>query len=279
MQTAEDYYDHLSRNPAVSSGDTNLDELLHGGFHKDSTNFLFGTQNIISLILMKTVVNFISVNYNPQSEGNHVLYIDGDVLFNPCFIAKIAAIKHVSPSFVMDRIKSVSLPEFEQAVRKINENNQTTDLQRFRLIIVTGLAHSVQNFKQRTSMNHFSGSAEFFRIKTILGYLNRIRRFTNPVIILTGSAHPKYPNFSTGGNLITHISSIVIHIQEEKNCIDYTLIHHPFLPNQTIKTWKSADVRNLAKGTRNYSSKNQNITLDAYFQNSSLRKGRKINHG
>ena len=86
--------------PLVSSGDAMLDELLDGGFRRDSIYLLIGDRKLTTKVLITTSVSlFVDRNFN-----KYLAFIDGNNRFNPYTISKLAISKKMSPTRVLEHI-------------------------------------------------------------------------------------------------------------------------------------------------------------------------------
>lgn len=93
-----DEHNNKKELPLVSSGDTMLDELLEGGFRKDTIYLLIGDRKLTSKVLVTTSVSaFIDRNFN-----KFVAFVDGNNRFNPYTISKLATHRKMSPTRVLE---------------------------------------------------------------------------------------------------------------------------------------------------------------------------------
>ncbi|MFW9820974.1 MAG: hypothetical protein ACFFE5_15320, partial [Candidatus Thorarchaeota archaeon] len=68
----------------ISSGDSTLDELLSGGFHRNLVYLLYGDKKLTTNILLTTAVIAQKASTNGGiGEGIRVAFIDGNNRFNP----------------------------------------------------------------------------------------------------------------------------------------------------------------------------------------------------
>jgi len=65
-----------------SSGDSNLNELLSGGFHHDLIYLLYGDKRIIATILQKTAV----LSFKNKGFSKKVAYVDDINRFTPIIL-------------------------------------------------------------------------------------------------------------------------------------------------------------------------------------------------
>lgn len=211
----------------ISSGDTTLDELLLGGFHRDIVYLLYGDKQITTNVLLTTAVIVQKAFDNGGlGEGIKVAFIDGNNRFNPYNISKFAVSQNLSPRIVLENILISRAFTWDQMV-EILENKLST-LEDVKVVLISGITTLFEGYEKQTFED---------LLRTIDGIKKMLWK-TNPLIIITAPLH-EYSLFRPkGGKILSHFGNVLIMIKDEDRFTEYTLVQHPYLPENRLKKWK-----------------------------------------
>lgn len=207
--------------PLVSSGDTTLDELLKGGFRKDFLYLLYGDRKVISNILMKTaVLLFIDKVFTQKAA-----FVDGSNRFNPYQVSKFAVSHGLSPKDVLENILIARAFTYEQMIELLE--NRISQLNDIRAVLISGITTLWPNYELRT----------FEELNKAIQGIKEIMERVAPLIIITAPLHQYSAIKPIGGHNLTHFGHVLVLIENQERCCEYSLIQHPFLPETTLKRW------------------------------------------
>lgn len=279
MITAQEYYEELSKNPPIPSGDIAVDTLLRGGFIPGPVYLLYGPSSLLTHILLRTAVNALS----PQTDGgaavSQIAYIDGENTFNPYFLSKYAISKQMDPNFVLNHILVSRVFTWNQMVEVVEE--KVAALEHVDLILISGLTSMFEeNFEAipHQMPSHAKGSAfppkqkvnwnTFQDLNRMINGLKRIIERSNPLIIMTGPINSHSRVRPVGGQILTHFGGVLLEIDDQERFLDYTLQQHPCLPYQKERIWRTVLQQEKSQLKRSLLRDPHNLTLDAFFQKS-----------
>ncbi len=249
MMTFDSGLKVLKRNnhfPLISSGDTTLDELLSGGFHRDLVYLLYGDKKLTTNILLTTAVIVQKASCNGGlGEGIRTAFIDGNNRFNPYNVSKFAVSQDLSPRKVLERILISRAFTWDQMV-EILENRLST-LEDVKVVLISGITTLFEGYEKQTFED---------LLRTIDG-IKQILWKTKPLIIITAPLH-EYSLFRPkGGKILSHFGNVLVMINDDERYVEYTLIQHPYLPENVLKKWNPRTSKKKVPL--------KNTTLDMWF--------------
>jgi len=236
-------YRKNKRVPLVSSGDSTLDELLgEGGFHKDLVYLLYGDKKKTSNILLTTSVIAQKSFANGGLGEIKVAYIDANNRFNPYNVSKFAVSQNLSPRKVLENIFIARAFTWDQMVELLE--NRLSKLEDIKVVLISGITTLFQSYEKQT----------FEDLLRAISGIKAILSKTNPLIVLTAPMNEYSLYKPNGGKILSHFGSVLIMINEDERYTEYTLVQHPFLPENRLLKWKPrSPKRNLANTSKNTS--------------------------
>ncbi len=196
-----------------------LDELLEGGFQKDTIYLLIGDRKLTSKVLVTTSVSaFVDRNFN-----KFVAFVDGNNRFNPYNISKLAISRKMSPTRVLERILISRAFTYDQMVEILE--NKITDLENVEILLISGITSMWPNYEQHT----FEELA-----RTIKG-IKKVMEKSKPLIVITAPRNTYSKIKPVGGNSLYHFGHALVLMEQTKREIVYTLLQHPSMPEKQIK--------------------------------------------
>ncbi len=231
--------------PLISSGDSTLDELLGGGFHKDLVYLLYGNKNKTTNVLLTTaVISQRAFTNGGLGDGIKIAFIDGNNRFNPYNVSRFAVSQKLSPQKVLENIIIARAFTWDQMVELLE--NRLSKLDDVRVVLISGITTLFQHEKQT-----FEGL-----LKAING-IKQILSKTKPLILITAPLN-EYSLFRPkGGKILSHFGNVLVMINDDERYTEYSLIQHPFLSENRILKWKPRKPKKKAPL--------RNMTLDSYF--------------
>ncbi|MFX1357688.1 MAG: hypothetical protein ACFFA8_10405 [Promethearchaeota archaeon] len=231
--------------PPISSGDTTLDELLGGGgFHKDLVYLLYGdkeTKRRITNVLLTTAVNaqksFVNGGFGDRIK---VAFVDANNHFNPYNVGKYAVSQHLSPKQVLENIQVARAFTWDQMVELLE--NKLSKLEHIKVVLISGITTLFHGYEKQTFED---------LLKAISG-IKKILERTNPLIVITAPLN-EYSSFRPkGGKILSHFGNVLILIREGKRNVEYHLVQHPYLAENSLLKWKPKEPKmNLSKALKN----------------------------
>ncbi|MFX1391143.1 MAG: hypothetical protein ACFE9Z_13845 [Promethearchaeota archaeon] len=232
--------------PLISSGDTTLDELLSGGFHRDIVYLLYGDKKLTTNILLTTAVIVQKAFDNGGlGEGIKIAFIDGNNRFNPYNVSKFAVSQNLSPRKVLERILISRAFTWDQMVEILE--NKLSELEDVKVVLISGITSMFESYEKKTFED---------LLRTIDG-IKAILWKTNPLIIITAPLHENSLFRPKGGKILSHFGNVLIMIKDDNRFIEYTLVQHPYLPENSLKKWKPRTSKKKVPL--------KNTTLDSWF--------------
>ena len=242
-------YNKNKRIPSISSGDSSLDEILGDkGFQKDLIHLLYGDKKKCANILLTTAV-LAQKSYNNGGFGEEtkVAFIDANNRFNPYNVSKFAVSQNLSPKKVLENILIARAFTWDQMVELLE--NRLSKLEDIKVVLISGITTLFQDYQKQT-------------FEDLLRAINGIKEIlykTKPLIILTAPMNEYSLYKPNGGKILSHFGSVLIMINEDERYTEYSLVQHPFLPENRLLKWKPRiPKRNLAETSKN-------TTLDCWF--------------
>ena len=242
-------YNKNKRIPSISSGDSSLDEILGDkGFQKDLIHLLYGDKKKCANILLTTAV-LAQKSYNNGGFGEEtkIAFIDANNRFNPYNVSKFAVSQNLSPKKVLENILIARAFTWDQMVELLE--NRLSKLEDIKVVLISGITTLFQDYQKQT-------------FEDLLRAINGIKEIlykTKPLIILTAPMNEYSLYKPNGGKILSHFGSVLIMINEDERYTEYSLVQHPYLPENRLLKWKPRiPKRNLAETSKN-------TTLDCWF--------------
>ena len=236
------------RLPLISSGDTTLDELLSGGFHRNLNYLIYGDKKKTTNVLLTTAVIAQESRTNGGlGEGIKVAFIDGNNRFNPYNISKYAVSRHLSPRKVLESIIIARAFTWDQMVELLE--NRLSKLEDVKVVLISGITNLFQSYEKRT----------FEDLLRAISGIKRIMERAKPLIVLTAPIN-EYSSFRPkGGKILSHFGSVLAMINDDERYTEYVLVQHPYLPENRVLKWKPRKPR------KSLSNPSKNTKLDCWF--------------
>ena len=239
----------LKRNnhlPLISSGDTTLDELLSGGFHRDLVYLLYGDKKLTTNILLTTaVIAQKSFNNGGFGEDIRVAFIDGNNRFNPYNVSKFAVSQNLSPRKVLENILISRAFTWDQMVEILE--NRLSILEDVKVVLISGITTMFESYEKQT-------------FEDLLGTIDGIKSIlwkANPLIIITAPLHEHSLFRPKGGKILSHFGNVLVMINDDDRYVEYTLVQHPYLPEKRLRKWKPRTPKKKVPL--------KNTTIDSWF--------------
>lgn len=211
----------------ISSGDSTLDELLSGGFHRDLVYLLYGDRTLTTNILLTTtVISQKAISMRGLGEGIRVAFIDGNNRFNPYNVSKFAVTQNLSPRKVLENILISRAFTWDQMV-EILENRLST-LEDVKVVLISGITTLFESYEKQTFED---------LLRTIDG-IKQILWKTNPLIIITAPLNEHSLFRPKGGKILSHFGNVLVMINDDDRYVEYMLVQHPYLPENRLLKWK-----------------------------------------
>ena len=237
--------EHRSKKelPLVSSGDAMLDELLDGGFQKDTIYLLIGDRKLTTKVLVTTSVSaFVDRNFN-----KFVAFIDGNNRFNPYSISKLAISRKLSPTRVLEHILISRAFTYDQMIEILE--HRITDLENAEILLISGITSMWPNYEQHT----------FEEMSRAFNGIKKVVEKLKPLIIITAPRNAYSEIKPVGGNSLYHFGHALVLMEQTEREIVYTLLQHPSMPEKQIKK------QILRKPKRGMRPPIKNKTLDTWI--------------
>ncbi|MFX0021758.1 MAG: hypothetical protein ACFE9S_05495 [Candidatus Hermodarchaeota archaeon] len=211
----------------ISSGDSTLDELLSGGFHRDLVYLLYGDKKLTTNVLLTTAVIAQKAFTNGGiGEGIRVAFIDGNNRFNPYYISKFAVSQNLSPRKTLENILISRAFTWDQMVEILE--NRLSKLEDVKVILISGITTMFEGYEKHTFED---------LLRTIDG-IKQILWKTNPLIIITAPLHENSLFRPKGGKILSHFGNVLVMINDDERYVEYVLVQHPYLPENRLLKWK-----------------------------------------
>ncbi|MGV9173761.1 MAG: hypothetical protein ACOC44_18180 [Promethearchaeia archaeon] len=230
-----------SRFSPLSSGNSTLDELLDGGFHRNLIYLLYGDKKKTTDILLKTAViaqkTFVNGGFGG---GIKVAFVDGYNRFNPYTVSKFAVTQHLSPTQTLENILISRAFTWDQMVEILE--NRLSKLDDIKVVLISGITNLFQDYEKKNFED---------LLKAVDGIKKTIEK-KRPLIIFTTPLN-EYSFFRPkGGKILPHFGSVLVQINDTERYTEYKLTQHPYLPEKVLKKFKKRESRkNLKISTKN----------------------------
>ncbi|MFO8019929.1 MAG: hypothetical protein R6U96_14995 [Promethearchaeia archaeon] len=229
-------YQKNSCFPLISSGDSTLDDLLGGGFHRDLIYLLYGDKKKTTRILLMTAVIAQKAFVNGGLGGRiKVAFVDGYNRFNPYTVSKFAVTQHLSPTQVLDNILISRAFTWEQMVEILE--NRLSKLDDIKVVLISGITNLFQNYEKKKFEE---------LLKAIDGIKKTIEK-KRPLIIFTAPLNEFSFFRPKGGKILAHFGSVLVHLNDTDRYTEYKLAQHPNLPEKVLKKFKKRESRKKLK--------------------------------
>jgi len=241
-------YRRNNKIPPISSGDSTLDELLRGGFHKNLVYLLYGDKKKTTNVLLTTaVIVQKSLSNGGLGSGVKVAFIDGNNRFNPYNVSKFAVSQHLSPRQVLENVIIARAFTWDQMVELME--NKLSKLEHVKVVLISGITTLFQSYERQTFED---------LLKAING-IKQILSKTRPLIVLTAPLNEFSLFRPKGGKIISHFGSVLVLINDDERYVEYILVQHPFLPENRLLKWKPRTPK------RKLSNPLKNTTIDCWL--------------
>ncbi len=241
-------YQQNRRVPIISSGDSTLDELLGGGFHKDLVYLLYGDKKKTTNVLLTTsVISQKSFSNGGLGERIKIAFIDGNNRFNPYNVSKFAVTQKLSPTTVLENILIARAFTWDQMIELLE--NKISTLGQMKVVLISGITTLFQSYERQT----------FEDLLRAIDGIKKILERTKPLIIITAPLN-EYSLFRPkGGKILSHFGNVLALINDDERYVEYLLVQHPFLPENRLLKWKPREPK------RKLSNPTKNTTIDCWF--------------
>ncbi len=239
-------YEKMNRASLISSGDSTLDELLEGGFHRDLVYLLYGDKNKTTNVLLTTaVIAQKSFANGGLGDGHKIAFVDGNNRFNPYNVSKFAVSQNLSPQRVLENIIIARAFTWDQMVELLE--NRLAKLEHVKVVLISGITSLLQEYEKQT----------FEDLLKVIDGIKKILSKTNPFILITAPLN-EYSLFRPkGGKILSHFGNVLIQINDDEHFAEYMLVQHPFLPESKLLKWKPRQPRRKVPL--------KNTTIDRWF--------------
>ena len=214
-----DEHENKKELPLIPSGDAMLDDLLNGGFRKDTIYLLIGDRKLTSKALVSTSVSaFVDRNFN-----KFVAFVDGNNRFNPYSISKLAISRKMSPTRVLEHILISRAFTYDQMIEILEK--RVTDLENVEVLLVSGITSMWPNYDQHS----------FEELTRAINGIKKVVEKSNPLIVITAPRNA-YSKFKpVGGNSLYHFGHALVLMEQTEREVKYTLLQHPSMPEKQLR--------------------------------------------
>ena len=228
MILASQEYNRQKRTTKLTSDNPELNDILNGGFAPRQVYLLYGDRSPIRRTFLSLSVT-AQLPRSLNGFNSQVLYVDGDVSFDPYFISQKAIIKKLDPRQTLKRILISRSFTWEQTVDIIINKMKGLNA---KLLLVSGL----------TSMFDPKTQSCFGDLLKILGRLKSFALKNNAVVVIS-TGYAENSNYKpAGGKIMAHNTDIIIHITDYKNRVEFYRFKGG-RPQKNIQ-WKSEPIPN-----------------------------------
>lgn len=242
-------FEQQHRFSRISSGDSTLDELLGGGFHKDLVYLLYGDKKKTTEVLLTTAVICQKMDSNGGfGEGFKVAFVDGNNRFNPYNVSKFAVSQNLSPYKVLENIIIARAFTWDQMVELLE--NKLSKLEHVRVVLISGITNLFQDNEKKSFED---------LLKAING-IKKILERTNPLIVITAPLNEFSLFRPKGGKILSHFGSVLVLINDDDRYMEYVLVQHPYLAENRLLKWKPRDPK------RKVPNPTKNMTMDCWLK-------------
>ncbi|MBN2155537.1 MAG: hypothetical protein JW776_05805 [Candidatus Lokiarchaeota archaeon] len=237
IMTAKDYYEELTKDPPLKSGNKHIDELLGGGLRKGLVHLFIGNQKTTTDILMRTAV----MAFLPQSKGGlgittgKVVYIDGNNRFSPYFISQLSLSQNLSPQHILRNIYIARAFQWTQMVEIVEE--KLTQMQDVHLVLISGLTSMFQPEREGKEKEGRLNQQSFDELKGAIQGIKTAIKQSNPIVVITVPKHDNSIHKPFGGKILSHFGCVAVEFFEQERRTDYFLAQHPFIGPKRVTKW------------------------------------------
>ncbi|MHA1384292.1 MAG: hypothetical protein ACTSR3_11120 [Candidatus Helarchaeota archaeon] len=232
MISASHEYNRQKRMTRLSCDNPELEGLLGGGFMPQRLYLLYGDSSPIRRTFLTLCVT-AQLPSSLNGLDSQVIYVDGDVSFDPYFISQKAINKKLNPRLTLSRVLISRSFTWEQMVDIIINKMKGLDA---KLLLISGL----------TTMFDPNTQSCFQDLLKILGMLKRFALKKDAIVVVSTRYAPNSQYKPAGGKIMTHFADTIIHISDYKNRIEFYRFKGG-RPQKNIQ-WKSTPIplqRNL----------------------------------
>lgn len=250
FSTADDMLEKRNKISRYSTGSSNFDTFLNGGFETQSITEIAGefgsgksvichTLCVAAIALMKNDNLDVTNNGYTQRASGSIIFIDTENTFRANRVYQIAEQKNLDPEDILKRIYHCNVYSSEQLELLIDDLPKYVEQYNTKLVIVDSIIslHRAE----------FSGRGTLAERQQRLGkMLSKLRRYadiyniavviTNQVVSYADGSHPGFDYMkAAGGNIVAHGSTYRIFLR--KSGKNRTAIMHdsPVHPYQHVK--------------------------------------------
>lgn len=216
-----------NNSPLISSGDSTLDELLGGGFHKELLYLLYGDiKKITSILLTTSVISQKSRVNGGFGEGVKVAWVDANNRFNPYVVSKFAVSQNLSPRNVLENILIARAFTFDQTVEILE--NRLSNLAHVKVVLISGITTLFPSYEKQN----------FEELLRAINGIKQLLSRTKPLIIITAPLNEFSSFRPEGGKILSHFGSVLVAIKDDERFVEYNLVQHPYLAEKRLLKWK-----------------------------------------
>ena len=221
-------YKRTNRRSLISSGDSTLDELLRGGFHRELVYLLYGDKKKTTNVLLTTAVIAQKAFTNGGlGEGHKIAFIDGNNRFNPYNISKFAVSQNLSPRQALENIMMARAFTWDQMVELLE--NRLAKLDHVKVVLISGITNLLQNYEKQTFED---------LLKAIDGIKKTLSK-TKPLIVITAPLNEHSLIKPKGGKILSHFGNVLVLMNDDERYVEYLLVQHPYLSENRMLKWKA----------------------------------------
>ncbi|MFX1295996.1 MAG: hypothetical protein ACFFD2_14245 [Promethearchaeota archaeon] len=207
MNPASYEYNRQKNITKLTSEHPELDDLVRGGFMPGTLYLLYGERSVIRQIFLTLSVT-AQLPRSLNGLNSQVIYVDGNISFDPYFISQKAVTKKLNPRHVLSRILISRFFTWEQTVDIVIHKMKGLDAQ---LLLISGL----------TSMFDPTTQSCFGDLLKILGKLKRFALEKNAVVVVS-TGYAQNSRFKpAGGKIMSHFADVIVHVSDYKNRIEF----------------------------------------------------------
>lgn len=204
-------YKKRSRGVRLSTGISELDDLLEGGIVPDQFYLFWGPRKILASIFHQLVVQAYLPSYWRGGAPPKIAFVDGDFSFDPYSLSRQAALNHLDSSLILDNTMISRAFDWQNMVELVGERLKKLDA---RMFLITGLT------------THFDPTipASFRELLRIVGAFKSVL-LTKRAIGVAATLQDPHSNFKPlGGKILTHFATVLVRIIARPKYIEYQLL-------------------------------------------------------
>jgi DNA repair protein RadA len=245
FSTADDMLEKRNKISRYSTGSSNFDTFLNGGFETQSITEIAGEygsgKSQICQTLCAAAIALMENNRLDEQESQRppysIIFIDTENTFRANRVHQIAEQKNLDPEDILKRIYHCNVYSSEQLEVLINDLPKFIEQYNTKLVIIDSIIslHRAE----------FSGRGTLVERQQRLGkMLNKLRRYAdiyNIAVVITNQV-VSYPDGSgfdymkaAGGNIVAHGSTYRIFLRKSGKNRIATMFDSPSQPYQNVK--------------------------------------------